>query len=119
MTGTLDVAPGNSGQAAAWDGREGEVWATYAELFERSVAAYDPALFETAAIGPHDCVLDVGCGTGFLTRHLRGIVVGLDQSPPMVALAQRRLPAGIAVRGDALALPFADAAFDRLLTAHV
>jgi len=37
----------------------------------------------------------------------------------MVALAQARLPAGVAVRGDALALPFADGAFDRLLTSHV
>lgn len=24
--------------------------------------------------------LDIACGTGFLTRHLRGFVVGLDQS---------------------------------------
>jgi len=26
--------------------------------------------------------LDVACGSGFLTRHLRGAVVGLDRSPP-------------------------------------
>lgn len=28
-------------------------------------------------------VLDVACGTGFLTRHLRGEVTALDQSPRM------------------------------------
>jgi ubiquinone/menaquinone biosynthesis C-methylase UbiE len=36
----------------------------------------------------------------------------------MVALAQERLPDGLALTGDALALPFADRAFDRVLTAH-
>jgi SAM-dependent methyltransferase len=62
--------------------------------------------------------LDVACGTGFLTRHLRGLAVGLDQSPAMVAIAQSRLPAGLALVADALALPFADGAFDRVLTSH-
>ena len=62
--------------------------------------------------------LDVACGSGFLTRHLRGLVVGLDQSPAMVALAQSRLPDGVALTGDALDLPFADGAFDRLFTGH-
>ena len=71
-----------------------------------------------AALAPAR-TLDVGCGTGFLTRHLGGLVAGLDQSPSMVAIAQARLPAGVVVRGEALALPFADAAFARVLTAHV
>ncbi|MEZ0367219.1 class I SAM-dependent methyltransferase [Mycobacterium sp. pUA109] len=62
--------------------------------------------------------LDVACGSGFLTRHLRGVVVGADQSPAMVALTQRRLPQGVAIVADALALPFADHAFDRILTGH-
>jgi hypothetical protein len=34
----------------------------------------------------------VACGTAFLTRHLRGEVVGLDQSPAMVEVASARLP---------------------------
>jgi demethylmenaquinone methyltransferase/2-methoxy-6-polyprenyl-1,4-benzoquinol methylase len=62
--------------------------------------------------------LDVACGSGYLTRHLRGLVIGLDQSPRMVALAQSRIPGGTAVVGDALGLPFASGAFDRVLTAH-
>jgi ubiquinone/menaquinone biosynthesis C-methylase UbiE len=61
-------------------------------------------------------VLDVACGTGFVTRHLRGDVVGLDQSAAMVAIAASRLPQGLAVQGDAVPLPFADGAFDRVLT---
>jgi demethylmenaquinone methyltransferase/2-methoxy-6-polyprenyl-1,4-benzoquinol methylase len=64
--------------------------------------------------------LDVACGTGFLTRHLEGpLVVGIDQSAAMVAIAQSRLGSGgVALVADALDLPFADGAFDRLFTGH-
>ena len=62
--------------------------------------------------------LDVACGTGFLTRHLHGFVVGVDQSPAMVAIAQGRLPDGLAITGDALHLCVADHAFDRVFTGH-
>jgi len=62
--------------------------------------------------------LDVACGTGFLTRHLPGAVAGLDQSPRMLAVAARRLPQAELVRGDALALPFPDASFERVFTGH-
>jgi ubiquinone/menaquinone biosynthesis C-methylase UbiE len=62
--------------------------------------------------------LDVACGTGFLTRHLQGPVVGVDQSPAMIAITRSRLPAGSAVVGDALRLPAASQAFDRVFTGH-
>ncbi len=56
--------------------------------------------------------------TGFLTQHMRGFIVGVDQSPAMVPHTQRRLPEGLAVVGDALALPFADRTFDRIVAGH-
>jgi SAM-dependent methyltransferase len=62
--------------------------------------------------------LDVACGTGFLTRLLPGEVVGLDQSEAMLELARRRAPATTFVRGDGLALPFAEGAFGRVFTSH-
>jgi demethylmenaquinone methyltransferase/2-methoxy-6-polyprenyl-1,4-benzoquinol methylase len=62
--------------------------------------------------------LDVACGTAFLTRHLRGPVTGLDASARMLAIARERVPAATFVQGDGLALPFADDAFDRVLTGH-
>jgi demethylmenaquinone methyltransferase/2-methoxy-6-polyprenyl-1,4-benzoquinol methylase len=62
--------------------------------------------------------LDVACGTGFLTRHLRGEVVGLDQSESMLQEARRQAPHAAFVQGDALALPFEGAAFDRVFTGH-
>ena len=63
-------------------------------------------------------VLDVACGTGFLTRQLQGDVVGVDQSPAMVEVASARLPNARVVLGDAVPLRFADGAFDRVFTGH-
>jgi demethylmenaquinone methyltransferase/2-methoxy-6-polyprenyl-1,4-benzoquinol methylase len=62
--------------------------------------------------------LDVACGTGFLTRHLPGEIVGLDQSAAMLDEAQREAPDATYVQGDALELPFPDGSFDRVFTAH-
>ena len=62
--------------------------------------------------------LDVACGTGFLTRHLPGEVVGLDQSQTMLEEAQRQAPDATYARGDALELPFSGGAFERIFTAH-
>jgi demethylmenaquinone methyltransferase/2-methoxy-6-polyprenyl-1,4-benzoquinol methylase len=62
--------------------------------------------------------LDVACGTGFLTRHLRGDVVGLDASARMLEVARRQVPNARFVHGDALALPFDDAAFDRVFASY-
>jgi len=67
---------------------------------------------------PPSRTLDVACGTGFLTRHLPGYVVGLDQSPAMVALTKARQNNGTAIVADALRLPFPDGAFDRVFTGH-
>ena len=67
---------------------------------------------------PAERTLDVACGTGFLTRHLPGDVVGLDQSPRMLEEAARQAPQATFVTGDALALPFPDGSFDRVFAAH-
>jgi demethylmenaquinone methyltransferase / 2-methoxy-6-polyprenyl-1,4-benzoquinol methylase len=69
--------------------------------------------------GPSDTVLDVATGTGAVARELlerKGCtVVGLDQSPEMLAEARRRLPDGVKlVEGTAERLPFEDASFDAL-----
>lgn len=61
--------------------------------------------------------VDVACGTGFLTQHLRGWVVGVDASAGMLS-ASRPRHAHPLVRADAFALPFGDASFDRVFTGH-
>jgi len=61
---------------------------------------------------------DVACGTGFLTRHLPGDVVGLDQSDAMLDVAREQAPNVEFVQGDAFALPFEDDSFERMFTGH-
>jgi demethylmenaquinone methyltransferase/2-methoxy-6-polyprenyl-1,4-benzoquinol methylase len=82
--------------------------------WEEEVEALTGAL---AALPPAR-TLDIACGTGFLTRHLPGEVVGLDQSPTMIDEARRQAPEATFVQGDALELPFEDGSFDRIFTAH-
>jgi len=70
-------------------------------------------------VGPSATVLDVATGTGAVARELLAqkgcTVVGLDQSPEMLAEARRRLGADVElVEGTAEHLPFGDASFDAL-----
>jgi SAM-dependent methyltransferase len=75
-------------------------------------------LAELIASLPPGRTLDVACGTGFLTRHLRGDVVGLDQSERMLSVARKQAPGARFVHGDALELPFEDGEFDRVFTSY-
>jgi SAM-dependent methyltransferase len=60
-------------------------------------------------------VLDVGCGDGEFARHLpAGSWVGLDSSPEMLSRAPQP-----SVRGDAIALPFADGSFGSVALLYV
>jgi demethylmenaquinone methyltransferase/2-methoxy-6-polyprenyl-1,4-benzoquinol methylase len=76
-----------------------------------------------AAIAPSaaDRVLDVATGTGMVAARLRSssgcTVVGIDQSPQMLAAAGRRFAGDAHVQlltGEAERLPFGDAEFDAL-----
>ncbi|HEY0391833.1 MAG TPA: methyltransferase domain-containing protein [Solirubrobacterales bacterium] len=71
------------------------------------------------AISPGDRVLDVACGPGNFTRDFAleagtGLVVGVDSSETMLAVAVRDNPMGnlAYVRGDARDLPFREGSFD-------
>jgi len=82
-------------------------WVSDRDALIRAIAALPPAR-----------TLDVACGTGYLTRHLAGEVVGLDQSESMIEIASARVPDARFVRADALPLPFADGSFERVFTGH-
>jgi ubiquinone/menaquinone biosynthesis C-methylase UbiE len=82
-------------------------WNEERRRLEQAIAALPPA-----------STLDVACGTGFLTRHLRGDVVALDASTRMLEVARAQAPAATFLQGDALELPFDDAAFERVFTSY-
>ena len=91
------------------------------DLLWRPRALWDLDRFR--APGPVDRILDLGCGTGELTRlaarHFPGArVVGVDFTPAMILVARRRTTAPserrriVYGRGTAMRLPFADGTFD-------
>jgi len=82
-------------------------WLGAVEQLKQAIAALPPAK-----------TLDVACGTGFLTRHIRGSVTGLDQSAQMIEIASKRIPEAAFVEADAIPLPFDDSSFDRVFTGH-
>jgi len=88
---------------------------------ERDRPGWDEAVHQlerlVGALPPRR-TLDVACGTGFLTRHLRGDVTALDQSARMLEIARERAPEATFVQSDAIPLPFDDGAFDRVFTGH-
>jgi ubiquinone/menaquinone biosynthesis C-methylase UbiE len=64
---------------------------------------------------PGRLTLDIGCGEGRVSRDLRELghrVVGVDQSPSMIAAAREADPEGEYVEADAAALPFEDGSAD-------
>jgi len=67
---------------------------------------------------PSRRTLDVACGTGFLTQHLAGEIVGIDQSPAMVELAAELRRDAEFICADAVPLPFEAGSFDLVFTSH-
>lgn len=69
-----------------------------------------------AGLPPGMRVLEVGCGTGVLTRlsaAVGGEAIGIDPAPEMIAVARQKATAGAQFRlGVIESLPFADASFD-------
>lgn len=83
---------------------------------------------EALGARPGERVLDAGCGPGFYISEIlervgpEGTVVGVDASPPMLALAAKRCEGHSNVslfEGDVTALPVADGDFDGALSVQV
>jgi ubiquinone/menaquinone biosynthesis C-methylase UbiE len=84
--------------------------------------AYD-ALVRASGARPGDRVVDVGCGTGYLTRRTAlavgeaGTVTGVDPSPEMLAVARRLAPPTCTfTEAGGERLPFADGSADRVVS---
>jgi SAM-dependent methyltransferase len=106
----------NTAQAEAWNGYEGEHWATHDDRYDAVNGGFNGFLLDT--IASRDRVLDIGCGNGQLTRLAAGKAAnatGVDLSGPMLATARARA-AGLSnvtfEQGDVQVHPFGDGQFD-------
>jgi SAM-dependent methyltransferase len=99
-------------------------FAVEAELYDRFVGRYGDALGRElaarAGVRPGMRALDVGAGTGKLTRVLAEIlgeenVAAVDPSVPFVTALTERFPAADVRAAAAEELPFADGSFDAVL----
>jgi ubiquinone/menaquinone biosynthesis C-methylase UbiE len=105
------------GIADRWDG-----WEDLAAMNAKLAAG-----LEELGVGADETVLDVGCGTGNLTRALlgrlspAGRVVAVDISPRMIAVARRKVsdPRVAWHAADAARLPLGDASCDRAICCAV
>jgi len=97
-------------------------------MARETVAANQEAL-ELLELQPTDRVLEVGFGHGATIARMaaavsRGLVAGVDPSPEMCQMATRRNRSAVACGRVALrqaaveALPYPDAAFNKVLTVH-
>jgi len=125
-TSTVHVDPSNAAQLQAWDGDEGAYWAANADHYDRSVEVHHHRLLAAAGIGTADRVLDIGCGTGQLSRDAAraataGATLGVDLSSAMLEIAgaraaQEQLTNVAFEQLDAQIHPFQAEAFDRVLS---
>lgn len=83
----------NSEQAALWNGPGGHGWAAARDMVDVVLQPYEDLLVQVAKEKPRTGVLDVGCGTGGVTRAIGAALgdvpcVGVDISGPQIAVAQ-------------------------------
>ena len=99
---------------APWD----RAAATYDESFRGQSDQLDAPMLDAAGVVSGSRVLDVGCGTGQLSRtarHRGAEVVGTDISDGMIEVARAQLPDSRFVVAPAERQPFDDASFDAVV----
>jgi ubiquinone/menaquinone biosynthesis C-methylase UbiE len=103
------------------------------DYYEKRAAAYDQTSWDhpdgdprvaqavrtaLSSLSP-ESTLDIGCGTGYVSRWLPGQLTLLDASPAMLAIAARRLPKASLINARVPPLPLASHRFGRAFAANL
>ncbi|MEM7502389.1 MAG: methyltransferase domain-containing protein, partial [Pseudomonadota bacterium] len=98
----------------------------YEEFFVPAIFdQWPPVMISAAAVTNGEDVLDVGCGTGVLTRELTrhvgddGSATGFDLSESMLGIARERCPNATFKQGNVIDLPFDDQSFDVVISSFM
>ena len=110
-------------QAARWNGPAGNAWVDLQELLDEMFRPFEELLVDAVAAEHAGSVLDVGCGTGGVTRAVArraGHCVGVDISGPMIETARAHaeregVPASF-IQADAQEYAFDPGAFDAVVS---
>ncbi|WP_175717001.1 class I SAM-dependent methyltransferase [Burkholderia anthina] len=122
----MESHPPNEAQSALWNGPSGLAWVDARTSLDRMFEPFETLLADAAAASSARSVLDVGCGTGAVTRAIarrlgeHAHCTGVDISARMIAAAQDRaeregLRAGF-VCADAQTHAFARDRFDLIVS---
>ena len=101
-----------------------ETFDELAEAYNRFRVGYAPELYDVLAefgVTANKSVVDVGCGTGLVSRelHERGCeLTGIDISSAMLEHARLAVPGVAFMQAASEALPFGDASFDFAVSAQ-
>ncbi|WP_199432100.1 class I SAM-dependent methyltransferase [Qaidamihabitans albus] len=128
MTDTPTVDSSNTDQFRSWDGGSGEFWTSRAERFDQGMAGYHGELLTAAGIQQDSLVLDIGCGSGQVTRDAariahEGSALGVDLSSTLLDLARAlaekdQLTNATFVQADAQVHDFGESLFDVAVSRH-
>ncbi|MCU1587025.1 MAG: hypothetical protein JWN31_518 [Frankiales bacterium] len=110
----------NTTMSDLWNGPLGDPWVSRADRYDGMLTDLGLLALDAADLKPGESVLDIGCGSGQLSRQAAarvapgGRVTGLDISAPLIALAEQRSPGPAAsyLVGDAQDLALDEGAYD-------
>jgi SAM-dependent methyltransferase len=124
----IAIDSSNTDQFRSWDGDGGDFWTERADRFDEGMAGYHVELLKAADVQRDSSVLDIGCGSGQVSRDAasiahEGAVLGVDLSSTLLNLARTLTEkAGLRnatfVQADAQVHDFREASFDVAISRH-
>lgn len=117
-------APLSSRAPDAWPYDRARLARMLANEADMSFPRRADAVYDFLRIGPGQRVLDMGCGRGFYLKFTRELypeadVIGVELDRPLLDRARAEVPGVRTLSADVRRLPFADAAFDRVVFSEV